>query len=94
MVGKKEYGGFGIIDILSKICALKADRISRIERWSLTIYSHIDSILKAYNINLEYALKMNCNDLNQFNADPKLSIFYRDVFIYFNQCKKILICKI
>ena len=34
MIGKIEYGGIGIVDILSKFCAVKAAWISRIERWS------------------------------------------------------------
>lgn len=96
MIGKIEDGGIGIVDILSKFCALKAAWIPRILKKDghNLIYSHIDSILKTYNVNLEYVLKMNCTDLKQFNAYPKLPIFYREVFIYFNQCKKILICQI
>ena len=83
MIGKIEDGGIWIVDILIKVCALMGAWIPRIIKKDghNMIYSLIDSILKAYNVNLEYVLKKNCTDLKQFNAYPKLPIFYRGVHL-------------
>ena len=72
MIEKIADGGIGIADILSKFCALKVAWIPRIIKKDGhdLIYLHIDSILKAYNVNLEYVLKKNCTDLKQFYCYP------------------------
>ena len=79
MILQIEESGVGIVDNLSKFCALKVAWMPRImkENGHNLIYSisHIDSILKAYNVNLEYVLKMNCTDLKHFYVYPKLLIF-------------------
>ena len=77
MIFQIEESGVGIVDNLSKFCALKVAWMPRIMKKNghNLIYSHIDSILKAYNFNLEYVLKMNCTDLKHFYVYPKLLIF-------------------
>ena len=39
------------------------------------IYLHIDSILKAYTVNLEYVIIKNCTDLKQFIVIPNFKYF-------------------
>lgn len=50
---------------------------------------HLDHLLKSNNIDFEYMLKLNCVKLANFEMFKNLPLFYKEIFMYFNQCKKL-----
>ena len=91
IIGKIEEGGTGIVDVLLKFQALKAAWIPRFLRnkGRSILGEHLDHLLKSNNIDFEYMLKLNCVKLANFEMFKNLPLFYKEIFMYFNQCKKI-----
>lgn len=91
IIGKIEEGGTGIVDVLLKFQALKAAWIPRFLRnkGRSILGEHLDHLLKSNNIDFEYMLKLNCVKLANFEMFKNLPLFYKEIFMYFNQCKKL-----
>ena len=54
-----------------------------------TVKKYMQNILKSHNIDLEYIIKMNSINIKDFDVFKNLPLFYKEVFVNFNRCKKI-----
>ena len=90
IIGDISKGGIGITDIDLKFKALKATWLVRLIKNNCVNREVIDEILKPYDVDFEYVIKMNTTDIKEFEKLKKLPIFYKEVFISFNLCKRLI----
>ena len=88
LISPIEYGGIGIVDVETKLKALKACCVSRIIKPGSKILEFVNSFLNAYNVNVAYLLQTSETKLSDFDIINKLPRFYQEVFAFFNTCKK------
>ena len=88
LIGPVHVGGIGIVDIETKINALKASWVSRILQPNSNIYNFLNSLCMNNNITVEYILKTNETNVKDFTLVHNMPLFYQEVFSCFNQCKK------
>ena len=90
LIGPVHVGGIGIVDIETKMNALKASWVSRILQPNSNIYNFLNSLCmnNKLNITVEYILKTNETNVKDFTLVHNMPLFYQEVFSCFNQCKK------
>ena len=54
-----------------------------------TVRKYIQNIFKSQNTDIEYIIKMNSVDIKDFDVFKNLPLFYKEMFVNFNRCKKI-----
>ena len=86
-------GGIGIIDIITKLKSLKSYWINRLLKKSCTNRIFLDELCKMKNVNFDIILKTNETNLKDFEMICKLPKFYQEIFLSFNECKKIIFLK-
>lgn len=80
-------GGISMIDVLSKIKSIKASWVKRLKsegKWKNVILWY----LREYEVDVDYMLKMTVIKESDCKIYKHLPVFYREVFINFNECKK------
>ena len=87
IIGKNSQGGLNMIDIESKISALKCAWIPRLlymeGNWKTVFEEQIDNM----NLNLDNMIKADFRYDKKLPTNFKLNDFYKEVFIFFNGCK-------
>lgn len=90
VIGKQRNSGLGLVDIELKLKAIKA---SWVKRWTEK-YNVINNIVNSYwnvmKIDLNYLLTLSETKTENFTLISKLPIFYREIYNYFNECKKAI----
>ncbi len=90
LFGNQEKGGINMVDVESKIKALKAASVSRISDSSNSKMSAIFRIyLKEIGINLQQVLLMNFQHEKEFTEIKRIPTFYRESLLSYNQTKNI-----
>ena len=85
-----EYGSIGIVDVETKLKALKACWVSRTIKPGSKILEFFNSFLNVFDVNVAYLLQTCETKLSDFDIVHKLPRFYQEVFAFFNSCKKNL----
>ena len=88
IIGSIDNGGIGIVDIETKMHALKASWVSRIVNSKQNLYDFVNSFCTKNNISLDYLLKTNENTIDDYTLIRNMPTFYQEVFLSFNKCKK------
>ena len=85
LIGPIRSGGIGLVDIETKLKALKASWVSRLYNDTGNIKDFLTDILCKHSMSFNYILK--CNETK--NIMSFLPTFYEQVFVCFNECKKL-----
>ena len=80
-------GGIGIIDIETKLKALKASWVNRLVDKNSINRIFVNCLLKDNNLSIEYVLKASETDMNDFKMIHVLPRFYQEIVSCFNFCK-------
>ncbi len=86
LIGDIDRGGIGMIDIESKIRAIRVTWVKHLlgtHTWS----SVLEAFLSKLGINIELLLKCNFNSEDVFPCIKGIPTFYREVFVNLNRCK-------
>ena len=83
VIGPIKDGGIGLVDLETKLKALKASWVSKLFNDTGNINNFLTDILSKHSLSINYILK--CNETNM----SFLSTFYEQVFVSFNECKKL-----
>ena len=81
-------GGIGIIDIETKLKALKSSWMNRLIDKNSINRIFVNCLLNDDNLSIEYALKASETDMNEFKMIHVLPRFYQEIFSCFNFCKQ------
>ena len=92
IIGSIDNGGIGIVDIETKMHALKASWVSRIVNSKQNLYDFVNSFCTKNNISLDYLLKTNENTIDDYTLIRNMPTFYQELFVSFNKCKKEIPC--
>ena len=76
------------MDVETKLKALKARWVSRIIKTDSNIHKIVNSFLHVFDVDVDYILQTSETKLNDFDLVKNLPSFYREVFTFFNACKK------
>ena len=89
LIGKIEYGGFGIIDVESKHYDTKATWISRKINTESITHRTLNDFLQPYNISVFHLIKTKEHNFNETEFFKMLYLpqFYGNVRTVFNKCK-------
>lgn len=82
LIGDVRNGGLGIIDVESKLKALKAAWLPRIIKSKGVLYNILNGFCKKYNIDVMYVLQFSSNVDNL-----KFPLFYKEILCSVNECK-------
>ena len=85
LIGPIRSGCIGLVDIETKLKALKASWVSRLYNDTGNIKDFLTDILCKHYMSFNYILK--CNETK--NIMSFLPTFYEQVFVCFNECKKL-----
>ena len=88
LINTIENGGIGIVDVESKLKALKASWVTRIINKNSNIHGFVNSFLLQFNVDIDYLLSTSETKLSDFELVKGLPSFYQEVFVCFNACKK------
>ena len=92
IIGSIDNGGIGIVDIETKMHALKASWVSRIVNSKQNLYDFVNSFCTKNNISIDYLLKTNENTIDDYTLIRNMPTFYQEMFVSFNKCKKEIPC--
>ena len=90
LISPIEYGGIGIVDVETKLKALKASWVSRIINTDSNIHKIVNSFLHVFDVDIDYILQTSETKLKDFDLVKNLPSFYQEVFTFFNACKRNL----
>ena len=79
----------GLIDIHAKFKAMKASWLPKILNDKGYVRNFLEKTLNLQNINFQYILKTNETNTSRYDFIRYLPLFYKEIFIYFNECKKL-----
>lgn len=82
LIGDVRNGGLGIIDVESKLKALKAAWLPRILKSKGVLYNILNGFCNKYNIDVMYVLQFSSNVDNL-----KFPLFYKEILCSLNECK-------
>ena len=88
LINSIEKGGIGIVDVESKLKALKASWVTRIINKNSNIHEIVNSFLVEFNVDIDYLLNTSETKSSDFELVKGLPSFYQEVFVCFNACKK------
>ena len=91
LIGDVKSGGIGVIDIETKLKSLKAAWVSKLFKNNCIMYEIVKGYLDKLNVTPEYIVKTNEKDPHDFKIIHVLPVFYQELFISFNECKKNLL---
>ena len=80
-------GRIGVIDIETKLKSFKAALVSKLFKNKCIMYDIVKGYLEIFNVTQEYIVKTNEKDPHDFKLIHVLPVFYREIFISFNECK-------
>ena len=89
LIAPVNEGGIGIVDIVTKLKAVKASWINRLLNTKCINRIFLDSFLNSNYMSIEYILKTTETDLKYLEIAHILPTFYREIFCSFNSCKKL-----
>ena len=81
-------GGIDIVDIETKLKALKASWVNRLIDKNCINRIFVNELLKNNNLSIDFVLKATETDLKEFKMIHVLPKFYQEIFTSFNFCKK------
>ena len=90
LIGPVKSGGINVVDIVTKLKALKSSGVSRLLKNKGQICMFLNSILRNNKCTLNYILKMNDTVAENFSFLKNVPQFYKEVFTCFNECKKLI----
>ena len=82
-------GGLHMIDVVSKLHALKATWITKLLNKRNRLADAISGYLKLINLNLPFILTTSFRKSDAFEIITRIPKFYQQIFTSFNQCKSI-----
>ena len=82
-------GGLNMIDIQSKLYALKATWIPKFLNNRNRIAKIVNMYLTSINLNMSLILRTTFRKTDSFDIIKKLPMFYQQIFISLNECKTI-----
>ena len=88
LIGKISQGGIGITDIESKFKAIKASWVMKLLTSKTKLKSFIESLFLKFGVDISYVTQTYETKLCDYDIVKKLPMFYQQVFISFNECKK------
>ena len=86
LIGTISNGGLSIVDIESKLKALKAAWVPRLLKTKSVLYNIFESYCKQMNITVPYVLCFSDKKIENLKLE-KLPLFYRQMLCSFNECK-------
>ena len=87
LIGPICDGGIKIVDIESKIKALKASWTKKIYYCENSLKDFLNSFCMKHNVDFRYILHTNLTKLNEYSLVHHFPTFYREIFMFFNACK-------
>ena len=87
MIGSIEQGGIGIIDIESKLKAIKASWIGILIDCKCKLKYFLDSICGKIGVDFVYLTYTNETKLTNYTIVHNLPLFHQQIFVSFNECK-------
>ena len=89
IIGKIEMGGIGLVDIETKLKALKAAWVTRILNSNGLLSSYVHYLCRNNSINLNFLLRTTERNIKKFSMIEKFPLFYKEVFVNFNNAKRL-----
>ena len=87
LIGDIKDGGIGIVDMESKLRALKATWIPRLVTSNHILKRYVGSFCKPLNIDIDYLIKTSETSIDDYGILKKFPVFYEQVFSCFNLCQ-------
>ena len=87
MIGSIEQGGIGIIDIESKLKAIKASWIGKLIDCKCRLKYFLISLCGKIGVDFVYLTYTNETKLTNYTIVQNLPLFYQQIFVSFNECK-------
>ena len=87
MIGTIEQGGIGIIDIESKLKAIKASWIGKLIDCKCRLKYFLDLLCGKVGVDFVYLTYTNETKLTNYTIVHNLPLFYQQIFVSFNECK-------
>ena len=88
LISKISQGGIGITDIESKFKAIKASWVKKLLTSKTKLKTFIESLCLKYGVDISYVTQTYKTKLCDYDIVKNLPMFYQQVFISFNECKK------
>ena len=89
IIGRIEEGGIGLVDIETKLKALKAAWVSRILNNNGLLCRYIQHVYTRNSVDINFLLKKTERNIKNFRMIEKFPIFYKEVIVHFNNAKKV-----
>ena len=87
MIGSICNGGIKIVDIESKIKALKASWTKKLYYCENSLKDFLNSFCAKHNVDIQYILHTNLTKIHDYGLAQNFPAFYREIFMFFNMCK-------
>ena len=87
MIGSICNGGIKIVDIESKINALKASWTKKLYYCENSLKDFLNSFCVKHNVDFQYILQTNLTKVHEYGLVQNFPAFYREIFMFFNICK-------
>ena len=87
LIGSICNGGIKIVDIESKIKALKASWTKKLNYCENSLKDFLNSFCAKHNVDFQYILHTNLTKIHDYGLAQNFPAFYREIFMFFNMCK-------
>ena len=87
MIGTIEQGGIGVVDIESKLKAIKASWIGKLLNCKCKLKSFLNILCDKVGVDFIYITHTNEIKLSHYSIVHNLPLFYQQIFVSFNECK-------
>ena len=87
MIGTIEQGGIGVVDIESKLKAIKASWIGKLLNCKCKLKYFLNILCDKVGVDFIYITHTNEIKLSHYSIVHNLPLFYQQIFVSFNECK-------